>query len=125
MSQLFYCLVPASLYACIPLFCVRVIKHPVTSLYLADVSPNFPIFFCTKSLMFNLTNYIQISHSLVFVFVCHLCQLLAHLYQNPVFLQIEDPTEVHVQPWTKARSQTIWANSKLCISTSNVQLFLS
>jgi hypothetical protein len=35
-------------------------KNPVTSLHLASVSPNFPIFFCIKSLMFDLTNYIQI-----------------------------------------------------------------
>jgi hypothetical protein len=35
-------------------------KNPVTSLYLAGVSPNFPIFFCIKSLMLDLTNYIQI-----------------------------------------------------------------
>ena len=34
-------------------------KNPVTSLYLAGVSPNFPIFFCIKSLMLDLTNYIQ------------------------------------------------------------------
>ena len=39
-------------------------KNPVTSLYLAGVSPNFPIFFCIKSLMLDLTNYIQILHNL-------------------------------------------------------------
>ena len=39
-------------------------KNPVTSLYLACVSPNFPIFFCIKSLMLDLTNYIQILHNL-------------------------------------------------------------
>ncbi|EDL04758.1 mCG147133, partial [Mus musculus] len=38
-------------------------KNPVTSLYLARVSPNFPIFFCIKSLMLDLTNYIQIQHT--------------------------------------------------------------
>ena len=43
-------------------------KNPVTSLYLAGVSPNFPIFFCIKSLMFNLTNYIQIHTPL-----CRVC----------------------------------------------------
>jgi hypothetical protein len=55
LSQLFYCPVPASLCVYIPLFCVRVIKYLVTSFV-----PNFPIFFCIKSLMLNLTNYIQI-----------------------------------------------------------------
>ena len=35
-------------------------KNPVTSLYLAGVSPNFLIVFCIKSLMLDLTNYIQI-----------------------------------------------------------------
>ena len=35
-------------------------KNLVTSLYLACVSPNFPILFCIKSLMLDLTNYIQI-----------------------------------------------------------------
>ena len=39
-------------------------KNPVTSLYLAGVSPNFPIFFCIKSLVLDLTNYIQILHNL-------------------------------------------------------------
>lgn len=39
-------------------------KNPVTSLYLVGVSPNFPIFFCIKSLMLDLTNYIQILHNL-------------------------------------------------------------
>jgi hypothetical protein len=43
-------------------------KNPVTSLYLAGVSPNFSIFFCIKSLMLNLTNYIQI-HTLL----CRVC----------------------------------------------------
>ena len=43
-------------------------KNPVTSLYLAGVSPNFPIFFCIKSLMLNLTNYIQIHTPL-----CRVC----------------------------------------------------
>ena len=43
-------------------------KNPVTSLYLASVSPNFPIFFCIKSLMLNLTNYIQIHTPL-----CRVC----------------------------------------------------
>jgi hypothetical protein len=43
-------------------------KNPVTSLYLADVSPNFPIFFCIKSLMLDLTNYIQIHTPL-----CRVC----------------------------------------------------
>jgi hypothetical protein len=40
--------------------------NPATSLYLASVSPNFPIFFCIKSLMLDLTNYIQ-SYTLL----CH------------------------------------------------------
>jgi hypothetical protein len=39
-------------------------KNPVASLYLAGVSPNFLIFFCIKSLMLDLTNYIQILHNL-------------------------------------------------------------
>ena len=43
-------------------------KHPVTSLYLADVSPNFPIFFCIRCLMLDLTNYIQIHTPL-----CQVC----------------------------------------------------
>ena len=43
-------------------------KNPVTSLYLASVSPNFPIFFCIKSLMLDLTNYIQIHTPL-----CRVC----------------------------------------------------
>ena len=43
-------------------------KNPVTYLYLAGVSPNFPIFFCIKSLMLNLTNYIQIHTPL-----CRVC----------------------------------------------------
>ena len=43
-------------------------KNPVTSLYLAGVSPNFPIFFCIKSLMLDLTNYIQIHTPL-----CRVC----------------------------------------------------
>jgi hypothetical protein len=43
-------------------------KNPITSLYLASVSPNFPIFFCTKSLMLDLTNYIQIHTPL-----CRVC----------------------------------------------------
>jgi hypothetical protein len=42
-------------------------KNPVTSLYLADVSPNFPIFFSIKSLMLNLKNYIQIHTPLCWV----------------------------------------------------------
>ena len=84
MSQLFYCPVPDSLYVvCIPLFCVRVIKHPVTSLYLANVSPNFPIFFCIKSLMPDLTNYIQI-HTLSVSVICT-NSLLAFNHRNPSF----------------------------------------
>ena len=43
-------------------------KNPVTSLYLASVSPNFPIFFCIKSLMLDLTNCIQIHTPL-----CRVC----------------------------------------------------
>jgi hypothetical protein len=39
-------------------------KNPVTSLYLASMSPNFLIVFCIKSLMLDLTNYIQILHNL-------------------------------------------------------------
>ena len=39
-------------------------KNPVTSLYLAGVSPNFLIVFCIKSLMLDLTKYIQILHNL-------------------------------------------------------------
>jgi hypothetical protein len=35
------------------------------------VSRNFPIFFCIKSLMLNLTNYIQILHNLTCWSVCH------------------------------------------------------
>ena len=38
-----------------------------TSLYLASVSPNFPIFFCINSLMLDLTHYIQIQHTHVCV----------------------------------------------------------
>ena len=41
-------------------------KNPVISFYLAGVSLNFPIFFCIKSLMLDLTNYIQ-SYTLL----CH------------------------------------------------------
>jgi hypothetical protein len=52
-------------------------KNPVTPLYLASVSPNFPIFFCIKSLMLDLTNYIQIHTPLC-------CQLLIHLLQRSV-----------------------------------------
>jgi hypothetical protein len=98
LSQLFYCPVPASLCVCIPLFCVRVIKHPVTSLYLADVSPNFPIFFCIKSVLLNLTNYIQIQHTPlcpVFLSPPFLANSLPTCnHWNPVFLPIEDPIEV-------------------------------
>ena len=39
-------------------------KDPVTSLYLASLSPNFLIVFCIKSLMLDLTNHIQILHNL-------------------------------------------------------------
>ena len=48
-------------------------KNPVTSLYLAGVSPNFLIVFCIKSPMLDLTNYIQIPHDLssVHLFVIH------------------------------------------------------
>ena len=42
-------------------------KNSVTSLYLAGVSLNFPIFFCIKSLMLDLTNYIQIQHTLSYL----------------------------------------------------------
>jgi hypothetical protein len=42
-------------------------KNPVTSLYLAGVSSNFPIFFCIKTLMLDLTNYIQIHAPLCWV----------------------------------------------------------
>jgi hypothetical protein len=48
-------------------------KNPVTSLYLAGVSPNFPIIFCIKSFMLNLTNYIQnLRHLVCVASVCHL-----------------------------------------------------
>jgi hypothetical protein len=43
-------------------------KNPLTSLYLTGMSPNFPIFFCIKSLMLDLTNYIQIHSPL-----CRVC----------------------------------------------------
>jgi hypothetical protein len=46
-------------------------KNPVTSLYLAGVSPNFPNFFCIKNLMLDLTNYMQILHNLFVASVCH------------------------------------------------------
>jgi hypothetical protein len=36
-------------------------------------------FFCNIRLVLNLTNYIQMQHSLVFVFVCHSHQIHAHL----------------------------------------------
>ena len=39
-------------------------KNPVTSLYLAGMSPNFLIVFCINSLMLDLTKYIQILHNL-------------------------------------------------------------
>jgi hypothetical protein len=52
--------------------CLRssvLLKNPGTSLYLAGVSPNFPIFFYIKSLMLDLTNYIQIHTPL-----CQVCR---------------------------------------------------
>jgi hypothetical protein len=39
-------------------------KNPVTSLYLVGMSPNFLIVFSIKSLMIDLTSYIQILHNL-------------------------------------------------------------
>jgi hypothetical protein len=52
-------------------------------LYLADVSPNFPIFFCIKSLMLNLTNYIQILHNLMWWSVCHSPTLCPPVTRDP------------------------------------------
>jgi hypothetical protein len=43
-------------------------KNPVTSLYLAGMSLNFPIFLCIKCLMLDLTNYTQIHSPL-----CRVC----------------------------------------------------
>jgi hypothetical protein len=65
-------------------------KNLVTSLYLACVSPNFPIFFCIKRLMLDLTNFIQIHTPL-----CQVClspKFPAEsmpICQNPWFPQIE------------------------------------
>jgi hypothetical protein len=84
LSQLFFSSTSSNLYVFIPLFCLKVIKHQVNSLYLADVSPNFPFFFYIKNLMLSLRNYIQIQHSLC-VRVCHPCRLLAGLITEILF----------------------------------------
>ena len=60
-------------------------KNPLTSLYLAGVSPNFPIFFCIKSWMLDLINYIQIQHT-----------LSCRVYLSPTFAD----SFTHLQPET-------------------------
>jgi hypothetical protein len=58
---------------------------------LADVSPNFLVFFCNDyiSLMLTLKDYTQIQHSLVFVSVCHLPTPCPPEYQNSDSPQVE------------------------------------
>jgi hypothetical protein len=71
-------------------------KNQVTSLNLACVSPNFPIFFCIKSLVLNLTNYIQIHTPLCCVCLSplHLPNSFAHLQPETSSAQIGDPEGV-------------------------------
>ena len=60
---------------------------------MADVSPNFLVFFCNDyiSLMLILRNYTQIQHSVVFVSVCHLQTPCPLEYQNPDSSWVEVP----------------------------------
>ena len=74
---------------CIPLFYVR---FRLPHLYLTNMSPNFLIVFCIKSLMLDLKNYIQIPHDLscVRLFV-NLILRFAHLLERPVPRRHRDP----------------------------------
>jgi hypothetical protein len=53
-------------------------KNPVTSLYLASVSPNFLIVFCIKSLMLNLTLHSDSTRPLLCVSVCQFILRFVH-----------------------------------------------
>ena len=53
-------------------------KNPVTSLYLAGVSPNFLIVFCIKSLMLDLTLHSDPTQPLLCASVCQFIRRFAH-----------------------------------------------
>ena len=59
-------------------------KNPVTSLYLASVSPNFPIFFCIKKFDARFDKLHSDPHSAVSSLPVNSRQLLVHLLQRLV-----------------------------------------
>ena len=97
-------------------------KNPVISFDLASVSPNFPIFFCIKSLMLELTHYIQIHTP-----SCRVCfsplllaDSFAHLQPETLSAHIGDPEGVSLRQWGSLFLCVFSANrlGKLCVDSS-------
>ena len=90
-------------------------KNPVTSLYLADVSPNFPIFFCIKSLMLDLTNYIQIHTPL-----CRVC--LSPQFPPTLCPSVGTPDSHGLRRTHWARSMAVKLRASLVLSSDLEEL---
>ena len=66
-------------------------KNPVTSLYLAGVSPNFLIVFCIKSLMLDLTLHSDPTHPLLCASVCQFIRPFVHPRLETLSTQTKGP----------------------------------
>jgi hypothetical protein len=66
-------------------------KNSVTSLSLAGVSPNFPIVFCIKSLMLDLTLHSDQTQPLLCASVCQFTQRFAHPRLETRSMQTKGP----------------------------------